>query len=102
MIFFMIIGSHKSLDHILAKLKNGSYKKLKIESVFVQPDVKGWLVFSCIVPFLTVSLINGMRGQKKKKRKRGIITTWNTIESLKTVMLKDSVNMGNCSQYGGG
>ena len=46
----------------IAKLKNGSYKKLKIESVFVQPDVKGWLVFSCIVPFLTVSLINGTRG----------------------------------------
>lgn len=29
---------------------------------FVRPDVKDWLVFSCIVTFLTVSLINGMRG----------------------------------------
>lgn len=28
---------------------------------FVQPDVKGWWCFSCIVSFLTVSLINGKR-----------------------------------------
>lgn len=42
---------------------------------FVRTDVKDGWCFSCIASFLTVSLINGMRGQKKK-----IIKTANFID----------------------
>lgn len=44
---------------------------------FVQPDVKDDWCFSCIVSFLTVSLINGVRGQKKNAAKHYISASEN-------------------------
>lgn len=59
---------------------------------FVQPDVKGWLVFFLLVSFLTVSLINGMRGLPMSlhfltcSHRKGVLPTAFHCFSLATVL----------------